>query len=214
MTGRCTLILAALAAFSIVCGGCSSSTTGPDPIVEDPYPSRTSPAGVVEKLRAAYINMDADAYLDCLAEDFILFLNPSDTVQDPSLLPHWGKPTEAAVHEAMFSGESGVRVVALDFVSAISSWEPNDPSHHMDDEWVRVEDVDLRIELPDDLTMRAAAPIELWLRIDRDQVGANGEILWEISRWYDASEGGCGSCSGCYEAASWGSLKAIFLDEG
>lgn len=182
--------------------------------MESPYPERTSPANVVEKIRAAYVNMDADAYLDCLAEDFTLFLNTDDIAQDPSLPEHWGKPTEAAVHEAMFAGGADVQGVALDFVSATASWEANDPGVPTDDEWVRVEDVDLRIELANDLTIRAAAPVEFWLRIDRDQVGRNGEILWEISRWYDASEGGCGSCSGCYEAASWGWVKALYLDEG
>ncbi|MBD3348249.1 MAG: hypothetical protein GF400_03505, partial [Candidatus Eisenbacteria bacterium] len=73
----CVLLTAALAALP----GCFGSSTGPDDDPEEAgheYPPRTSPANVIAKLVEAYGRTDAEAYLDCLAEDFVFFLNPDD----------------------------------------------------------------------------------------------------------------------------------------
>jgi ketosteroid isomerase-like protein len=57
---------------------------------------------VLYNLRKAYGNMDADAYLDGLAEDFIFYLNPDDLTGNPTLPEYWGRAAETTIHENMF----------------------------------------------------------------------------------------------------------------
>jgi ketosteroid isomerase-like protein len=57
---------------------------------------------VLYNLRKAYGNMDADAYVDGLAEDFIFYLNPDDLTGNPTLPEYWGRAAETTIHENMF----------------------------------------------------------------------------------------------------------------
>ena len=64
---------------------------------------------MITKVAMAYGNMDAEAYLDCLAEEFIFFLNPEDLDEYPALPEYWDKAGETAIHERMFGEGTGIQ---------------------------------------------------------------------------------------------------------
>ena len=85
------------------------------------YPLRDSPENALEKLRQAYELMDPEAYLDCLAEYFIFYVNPDDWTNNTRLPPEWYKSDETCMHWNMFSDLSGVERVTLSFTQ-IGNW--------------------------------------------------------------------------------------------
>jgi len=180
------------------------------PAADSLYPLRTSPVNVINKLVLAYVRMDAEAYLDCLAEDFIFFLNPDDLTDYPELPAYWDKVEEATIHGNMFAEDTDVERIALVFTGVSTSYDDAGTGDPFDDTWVFLEDIDLRIQLPPDLTLHAQAPEQFTLGVDPDETGHGGELLWEIRRWYDISEEGGRGPDPMVEDASWGTIKAIY----
>jgi hypothetical protein len=179
---------------------------GVDP--ESLYPTRSSPENVITKLRLAYERMDAEAYLDCLAEDFTFYLNPEDVANDPSLPEYWDKAEETTIHNNMFGEETNVAGVMLVFTHDEESHDPGDPGDPTDDLWTYREDYDIRVQLPPDLTLHAISPSDFVLQVDPDEVAHGGEILWEIVDWYDLPyEWSTGRER---EDASWGMIKCLW----
>jgi hypothetical protein len=210
MNRRAMRSLAPLIAAAFLSAGCSTSSTGPEPTDQTEYHPRTSPQNVIGNVGRAYGNMDAEAYLDCLAEDFIFFLNPGDLTEFPALPEYWDKAEETAIHENMFGEGTDVQRITLVFTHVSAVYDPGPTGDPLDDLWTYVEDADLRVELPPNLTLHAEAPAEFLFRVDPDEVGPNGEILWEIWKQWDIEEEGRGGRSEGRESTSWGTVKAMF----
>lgn len=172
------------------------------------YPVRSSPENVLVKLELAYERMDAEAYLDCLAEDFLFYLNPEDVSDWPELPEYWDKAEETTIHENMFGDGTNVLSVALWLTHDTDSYDPGDPGDPLDDLWTYREDYDIRVTLPPDLTLHAVSPSDFVFQVDPDEVGHGGMLLWEIVLWYDLPyEWRTGPS---VEEASWGGIKAMY----
>jgi hypothetical protein len=176
------------------------------------YKLRTTPENVIHNLNTSYEEMDADEYLDCLAEDFIFFLNPEDITADPTLPEYWDKNEEEVIHQNMFGEGSDVEGITLVFTHDTAVWDPVDPGDPEDDLWTYVEDIDLRVQLPPDLTLHAAAPAEFLFRVDPDEYGPDGEILWEIWKQWDISAENREGPGCCEVHATPTQLKAMFRE--
>jgi len=172
------------------------------------YPVRSSPVNTILKLRLAYERMDAEAYLDCLAEDFLFYLNPDDLTEHPELPEYWDKAEETTIHENMFGVDTDVLNVVLVFAHDTDSYDPGDPGDPLDDLWTYREDYDIRVQLPPGLTLHAISPSDFVLQVDPDETGHGGMLLWEIVEWYDLPyEWGA---DGPREDNSWGVIKALW----
>ncbi len=139
---------------------------------------------VIEKGEGVWVwDVEGRKYLDCLSEDFIFFLSEDDINQHPELPEYWGKPEETAIHENMFADGGPVDRVGLTLtdgaITELPPPVPGDPPH-----WQYEEAVDLRVYVGV-TTYVANAPSLFEFRIDEDQVGPAGEILWEICVWHD-----------------------------
>lgn len=169
------------------------------------YPLRDSPENALEKLRQAYELMDAEAYLDCLAEDFIFYVNPDDWTNNPQLPPEWYKVDERCMHENMFSEGSTVEHVTLSFTQ-IGNWVeiPNSGSRS---NWEYSGNYDLRLDLFGGLAYVAQEGMTLLFHVDPDQVGPGGEELWDVLNWWDVDR----FESSPVEPSTWGAIKAVFL---
>jgi hypothetical protein len=180
------------------------------PATESLYPVRSSPENTLRKLDLAYERMDAEAYLDCLGEDLVFYLNPEDIVEDPTLPPSWGKTDEALIHGRMFGEGTDVERVRLTMTNVAVAHDEGHPDDPLDDVWTHVEDVDLRVRLPSDLTLHAAAPCEFIFEVDPDETGHGGQLLWDITIWYDLPDVDARSGEPFVEDASWGTIKYLY----
>jgi len=160
---------------------------GPPP-QDAQYKIRKTPQNVIHNLRTSYVYMDADRYLDCLAEDFLFFLNPTDLTEFPELPEYWDKAEEARIHHNMFAEDTDVDGITIVFTHDTAVWDDGGTGDPLDDTWTYVEDIDLRVQLPPDLTLHAQAPAEFLFRVDPDETGPEGEILWEIWKQWDINE--------------------------
>lgn len=180
------------------------------PTADSLYPLRSSPENVLRKLNLAYVRMDAEAYLDCLAEDFIFFLNPDDLTEHPGLPEYWDKVEEATIHGHMFGEGTDVAGVMLVMTTQSSSCDEGDPGDPLDDTWTFLEAIDLRLQLPPDLTLHATSPSEFILGVDPDETGHGGQLLWEITRWHDIAVWTGRVPDAVRSGCSWTALKALF----
>lgn len=163
---------------------------GGQPPVVVTYKERTSPDNVIHNLNTAYKDMNADEYLDCLAEEFEFHLNPDDYGDPANNLPEdWDKQEERDIHDAMFGQDTEVEDIDLVFTNTSKLWDdnalPGDPS---DDLWTYREQTDLRVKVPGDLTYLANADQEFVFQIDPYETGPDDEPLWEIIDWWDLQE--------------------------
>ncbi len=185
---------------------------------------RTSPADVIDQLEAAYVAMDSLSYLDCLSEDFIFFPNEDD-VNDPNqgIPSEWYKPDERTIHGNMFGEDGYVESISLVLTNTEVVHDTGvDPEDPLDDTYVHTEDVYLLMYLYGGNGFIATAPSGFHLRVDQDEEGPYGEIMWEVYEWYDLSIEGrrgasenrefssWGGTSEDREQSSWGGIKALF----
>jgi len=203
-------LLCVVSCTAVFVGGCSDSGAGPESEhPPDPeFRDRTSPENVMYNLELAYEEMNVDEYLDCLSDDFT-FYPDEDDVQNPELeIPaEWYKSDEADMHANMFGDGSDVESIQLILTNVSVEHDPGIPEDPSDDVYIYVEDVELRVNLYGGLTYLATADSEYHFRVDVDQQGEEGEIWWEVYRWYEL---GGRRGSGDREASSWGSIKAMY----
>ncbi len=200
ITAHRLAIAAALIATALGLSGCSSGCTCPDE-VEDIYPARTSPQNVIEKLRLAYVNMDADAYVDCLADDFTFHVNPRIAGNPDLDVPEtWDRTFEETIHRAMFAENSSAERVALTLTTVSKEWNESDGL------WRYTEAPDVRVTVTGDLTFYANSPQRFVLAIDEDRTGRDGEELWAIVEWHDLEE----SWTRPGEDSTWSSIKWLW----
>ena len=175
---------------------------------------RTSPAEVIDQLEAAYNAMDVGDYLDCLSENFVFYPCEMD-VQNPDLdIPsEWYRSMEQIIHFNMFDAASSVTSVQLTLTNTYVFWDEQDPEDPLDDIYSHPEDVDLWVNLNDGyVSYLADAPQHYLLRVDPDEVGPYGELMWEIYEWYDLDGEGRGGGSDGRENDTWGGIKAMFRE--
>jgi hypothetical protein len=173
---------------------------------------RTSPAEVIDQLEAAYVAMDTVNYLDCLSGDFIFF-PCEDDVQNPDMgIPsEWYKSDERTMHENMFDESSGVSSIQLTLTNTFIFWDEQDPQDPLDDIYSHTENVDLWVNLYDGyLAYYVDGPQQYLLRVDPDEEGPYGEIMWEIYEWYDLDGERGGEGADGRENTTWGGVKAMY----
>jgi hypothetical protein len=211
-------IFALLAVFAFSLAGCWNPFAPDEGDQQEIEPAdfreRLTPENVLHNIEQAYIYRVAEEYIDCLSEDFIFFPDERD-VQDPELEipPEWYKIDEANMHENMFDDNSNVESITLTLTLTNLVYYDN-PMVEPEFDWCICEvDVDLRLSVFGDLTYLASAPSEYRMRIDIDQVGSEGEDLWEIYEWYDLGDDGrSGSEEPGFESVSLGELKSMFAN--
>jgi len=172
---------------------------------------RTSPAEVIDQLAAAYVAMDTLNYLDCLSGDFVFYPCEEDVQNPDNVIPSaWYKPDERSMHENMFADDVYVASIQLTLTNTYIFWDEQDPEDPLDDIYSHTEGVDLWVNLLGQLTYVADGPQQYLLRVDPDEEGPYGEIMWEIYQWYDLdSERGGEGADGRVQT-TWGSIKALF----
>jgi hypothetical protein len=175
------------------------------------YPDRTTPGGVIEKLRLAYVSMDAAAYLDCLAGDFVFHTAEEDQNDPQNPLPEtWGWSDEYTIHGNMFGPGTDVDRIILALTNEDVTHDPGtDPEDPSDDTYEYLVSSDLRVYIPitgDDLILLATSDQRFLLRVDPDEQGAGGATLWEIVEWRDDVYYG----SKRSEEQTWGAIKGLF----
>ena len=213
-------VCALLGLFGLALGGCWNPFAPPggggghDTDVQ--YKVRSSRENVLYNIQTAYVYMNADEYLDCLAEDFIFILNPAD-VNDPehNLPPSWDKAEEENIHRNMFGDESDVESISLTLTNVTISHDPGeDPYDPSDDRWEYQEQTDLRVNVPEegDIKTYLATADQLFIfQIDPYETGPDGETLYEIVEWQDRPEQKRpAEPAGGEEAITFGRLKAMY----
>lgn len=182
-------VLALAAVFAFGLGGCwnpfAPDEGDPSDRPPEEYRLPTTPANVIHNMELAYKEMNVDTYLDCLSEDFIFYPNEEDVGGE--IPEYWFKDEERRVHENMFSDSPPQPDLAVESISLTLTETVRDSiagSQPGQLDYIFIEGVDLRVNLYTGLTYLATAPSEYRLRI-ADEVGPNGETLWEIYEWYD-----------------------------
>jgi hypothetical protein len=224
MTRRHTRVLTILVALGLtlsLAGGCSNPFAPPGGGGgggggEASYRDRLSPGDVLHNLDTAYEYKNAEEYLACLAEDFIFYTAEADQNNPEEPLPEdWDKQTERIIHENMFGEDTDVDRITLTLTNQGIEYDPGaDPVSELDDRYSYVEGVDLRVYIPipgDDLILLATANNMFVFQVDPNEVGPNGENLWEVKEWHDLDDARR-AIPGQDDPLSVGRLKAEFLE--
>jgi hypothetical protein len=198
------VVLLALIGASI--GGCIF-TADDDTPVDDPGPLRSSPDSLIAQLQWAYNNMDLDTYLDCFADSMAFYMTPEDAEHFPP--GHWGRAVEDTIHRRMFAEtrdhtydvELQLTTTAIDTVSV-----PGGRGRGVG--WAYTEAVDLRLHVGE-IIYWATGPSLFVVRQDPDDVGPDGETLYEIWEWHETSPGEQGGVR--VQMRTWAAIKALFL---
>lgn len=162
------------------------------------YLPPTTPEDVVRNVVVAYLEGDAQAYLACLAEEFVFVPDPhADGILGGNLPSSWGRGTAARIHQRMFEGGAGVpgipefRDIRFTLFGAPESGEEH--GH------------------PDWLVFRFNVEMDSWIH-GRPAVFASGHTMyltpvagpidaWEIVRWQEEDLFGQPAAAGCDERA-------------
>jgi hypothetical protein len=217
---RTTMLVLALTVAAWGLGGCNPFAPDiTDPSDPEPPPERTTPENVLEVLRRSYVDMSAQDYLDCLAEEFIFYTAEADQNDPDNPLPEdWDKQTERTIHENMFADDTDIDRITLTLTNQGIEYDPGaDPVSELDDRYSHVEAVDLRVYIPipgDDLILLATANNMFVFRVDPNEVSSEGEILWEIIEWHDLDDrsGSPAPEGSTTELASFGRIKTQSLE--
>ncbi len=202
-----------LAALALGLTGCSlfAPPEGGQPGPPGGYKERTTCPNVIHNLTRSYQEMEADEYVDLLADDFTFWLNPDD-VNDPGndLPDYWGRIVEAEIAHSMLDEGTNVSSIQLTLTQfgtevAVEGPNPGDPQM-----WEYVYSVDLYVSLPNDLILWANAASMYTFAEDPNEAGPNGETLWEIFKWQDIDAPGRPQIPDDVEVISLGEFKAMF----
>lgn len=203
-----------LAVLALSLAGCSlfAPPGGGDPPGDDgSYKDRITCENVLHNLARSYERMESEEYIDCLADTFTFWLNEDDVIADPELPWYWDLAMESAIAHNMLDEGTAILSIQLTLTQfgdeeEIPAEDPADPSS-----WLYVETVDLWVNLPDDFRYRADSAARFKFSVDPNEVGPNGETLWEIAKWEDIGiEGRPTIGDDPAEEISLGRLKAAF----
>ncbi len=173
---------------------------------------RTSPADVIDQLEAAYVALDTLNYLDCLSQDFTFYPCEEDVQNPDNGIPMmWYKLDERTMHENMFAEGTCVSSIQLTLTNTLVFWDEQDPEDPLDDIYSHTEDADLWVNLYNEqVTYVGDGPQQYLLRVDPDEEGPYGEMMWEIYEWYDLDGERGGEGADGRVQSSWGGIKALF----
>ena len=198
-------LIAVLAFATVGCWNPFAPPGGNDPPVNVSYRLRTSPDSVLYNLATAYEYKNLEEYLDCLAEDVTFWLAEDDV--EPGEDPYWGKQVEEDIHDYMFDVVDRISLTLTNAVrETLQGPNPGDPVTYRHEE-----NTDLRVT-ESIMTYFANAPQEFLFQIDPNEVGPQGQTLWEIIEWWDLAEEVDRSHDGPDEGerVSFGALKARY----
>jgi hypothetical protein len=114
------------------------------------------------------------------------------------------------MHENMFDEEGYVTSIQLTLTNTLIFWDEQDPEDPRDDIYSHTEDVELWVNLLGHMTYLADGPQQYLLRVDPDEEGPYGEMMWEIYEWYDLDGERGGEGADGREQTTWGGIKALF----
>ncbi len=184
----------------------------PQDPVDEGFRERTSRENVIHNLIRAHEEMDAEYYLDCLADTFEFWLYPDDVHADPTLPWYWTKATETEIAEGMFGEGTDIDYITLTLTqygdeSEIPAADPLDPSS-----WQYEHITDLRVYITvEDLQYWANAGARFLFSVDPNETASNGADLWEIAKWHDIAISGRSSHDPeDGEEISFGRLKEMY----
>ena len=208
------IAVAIVAVLVLPLSGCWNPFAPPSGDTHDPvdegFRERTSAANVIHNLIYAHETMDAEHYLDCLAEEFLFVLYPPDVLDDPTLPPDWDKAEEVNIAEGMFGEDTDIDYITLTLtkhgdVIEIPGPTPSDPVSFQYEH-----DTDLRVYI-DDNQLWANAGARFLFSVDPNETASNGADLWEIVTWHDiVFSGRSPHDPGDGEEISFGRLKARY----
>ncbi len=214
VSARYRLAVVLLVALALGLSGCSlfaPEETDPPGGGDNDYKERTTRPNVIHNLIRAYEEMEADEYVDLLADDFEFWLNPGDLNDPQNPLPtSWGKAEESAIAHNMFDEGTDVLTITLTLTQLGSEVEIPGPNPEDPVTWQSQYDVDLYVFLPNDLTLWANAAAQYTFAEDPNETGPNGETLWEILEWKDIDDPARPAVPGDFEQVSFTELKAMF----
>ena len=205
---RSTAVVALLALTGALVWGCSHPTNHEIP-PDLPYPLRSSPDSLMAQLAWAYEDMSLGVYLDCFADSFVFYLSEEEVEENPELEPgYWRKAVEETIHAGMFGGSA----VSADSIRLALTTTEIDTVSVPDGRgrgtgWEYREAVFLRLYVGD-TEYWATKPSVFVIRQDPDDVGPNGQTLYEIWEWRELDDGKCGGRQAVMR--SWGALKALY----
>ncbi len=188
MPRRLAVVVIIAAVFVMPLSGCWNPFAPPNGDNPDPpdegFRERTSPENVIHNLIRAHTEMEAEWYLDCLADSFEFWLYPDDVHNDPTLPWSWDKAEETEVAHGMFDEGTNIDYITLTLTqygdeSEIPAQDPADPSS-----WQYEHVTDLRVFIGD-LQLWANAGARFLFSVDPNETATNGADLWEIAKWED-----------------------------
>jgi hypothetical protein len=137
-------------------------------------PTRKTPEGVVGKLTDAYRRKDLDDYLDCLADSFVFYFVPKDSL-DPIIPPqlYWGRTDEEEAHRNMFEQADLITLTLTGDGKLRVSLDP--------ERWMMERFYDLRITA--ESTVTALGRAQFYAEQQEDG-------LYSLYRWDDLEEVG------------------------
>lgn len=201
-------IVALTALTGALVSGCLFTTEGNTP-VDAPYPLRSSPDSLMAQFVWAYENMDLEAYLDCMADSLVFYLDPDEVECHPDLEPgYWSKAVEETIHSRMFDEATGASSIALQLTTTGIDTVSVPDKGGRGVGWEYTKAVDLRLHVGGTWTYWAAHPSVFVIREDPDDVGPNGETLYEIREWREDRYWQRGDRR--EEMSSWGAIKFLY----
>jgi len=157
----------------------------------------------------AYENMDLEVYLDCMADSMFFYLDPYDVEYHPELEPgYWSKAVEETIHARMFGEAAGASSISLTLATTGIDTVSVPGGRGRGTGWEYRESVDLRVYVEGGWTFWAAHPSVFVIRQDPDDIGPNGETLYEIWEWREPSDWDLHGARG--EMSSWGAIKFLY----
>lgn len=153
--------------------GCGVFSPGDDDDGGEP-PNRKTPEGVVSKLKDAYRRKDLDDYVDCLADSFVFYFVPKDSL-DPNVPPqlYWGRSDEEEAHGNMFEQADLITLTLTGEGKLRVSLDP--------ERWMMERFYDLRVTADSTITALGKA---------RFYVEQEADSLYRVYRWDDLEEVG------------------------
>jgi hypothetical protein len=204
---RSRAIVTLLALTGALLWGCSHPTDNEGP-PDLPYPLRSSPDSLMVQFVWAYNNTDLDVYLDCFADSMVFYLNPDEVAGNPELEPgYWRKAVEDTIHAHMF-GDGAMSADGIELTLTTTAVDTVSVPDGRGVGWEYTEAVDLRLYIDGGWTFWATAPSVFVIRQDPDDVGPNGEPLYEIWEWREIDHFMRDGVRAVQ--SSWGSIKALY----
>ncbi len=153
----------------------------------------------------AYENMDLEAYLDCMADSLVFYLDPDEVENNPELEPgYWSKAVEETIHARMFDGTAGASSISLTLTTTGIDTVSIPDGLGRGVGWEYTKAVDLRVYVDGGWTFWASHPSVFVIRQDPDDVGPEGETLYEIWEWREVRYLQRG------QSMTWGAIKSLY----